>query len=191
MRIANGMNQGAEFAAPWGMTLKVISIGASAVLCGVSGWVWLYASTPVFMRWLIPSLPLSVLVPCGLFTVRGYVLAEGALHIRRLCWSTRLSLAGLRAVQAVPGAMRNSVRLFGNGGLFAFTGWFRNRTLGTYRAYVTDLNRLVVLRFEKRVVVISPDEPARFVGELQRYLAPGFRNAYLPAPPQTPHPAKL
>ncbi len=46
--------------------------------------------------------------------------------------------------------MRGSLRLFGNGGMFSITGLYRNRALGNYRAFVTDLKKTVVLRFMKR-----------------------------------------
>jgi hypothetical protein len=56
--------------------------------------------------------------------------------------------------------------LFGNGGLFSFTGLFRNRSLGTYRAFLTDLHRTVVLHFSKRTVVLSPSAPDDFVHDV-------------------------
>jgi Bacterial PH domain len=68
----------------------------------------------------------------------------------------------------VPKAMNKSLRTCGNGGGFSFTGWYWSKSLGFYRAFVTDLNRTVVLRFENRTVVVSPGEPEDFVGELNR-----------------------
>jgi hypothetical protein len=65
--------------------------------------------------------------------------------------------------------MRGSFRLFGNGGMFSFTGWYRNRALGTYRAFVTDLKQTVVLRFEKKTIVLSPENPERFVSEITTF----------------------
>ena len=55
------------------------------------------------------------------------------------------------------------------------TGCFWNRKLGRYRAYVTDPKRAVVLRFDDRVVVVSPDCPAEFVAAVSktRGLHPG------------------
>jgi hypothetical protein len=66
--------------------------------------------------------------------------------------------------------MRWSVRLWGNGGFFSFTGFYFNRLLGRYRAWVTDPRRVVVLRFPARTVVISPAEPEEFILDLQRYV---------------------
>jgi hypothetical protein len=63
-------------------------------------------------------------------------------------------------------AMKGSLRTCGNGGVFSFTGWYWSQSLGFYRAFVMDLNRTVVLRFGRRTVVVSPDDPAGFVAEL-------------------------
>ena len=73
--------------------------------------------------------------------------------------------------------MRGSLRLFGNGGIFSITGLFRNRALGNYRAFVTDLKRTVVLRFPERIIVVSPECPEKFVAEISRF---AFRAAPLP-----------
>jgi hypothetical protein len=63
--------------------------------------------------------------------------------------------------------MAHSWRIWGNGGLFAIHGWFQNRELGRYRAFVTDPDHAVVLRWPQVTVVVSPGEPARFVQVLQ------------------------
>jgi len=66
----------------------------------------------------------------------------------------------------VPNATEKSIRTFGNGGLFSFSGFYHNKTLGTYRAWITDSKQTVVLAFPKRTVVISPVPPDDFVQEL-------------------------
>jgi len=38
--------------------------------------------------------------------------------------------------------------------------------LKSYRAYLTDLNQTVVLGYERRTVVLSPDSPEDFVREV-------------------------
>lgn len=173
MKTSDELGERIEFGAPWGTPLKVISVVATVVVCAVGGGAVWHTPTPQSVRWLMALLPALVLVPCGLLTVRGYALEGNSLLIHRLCWSTRLGLRGVESVAFDAQAMRGSIRLCGNGGLFAFIGWYRNRTLGVYRAFVTDFKRLVVLRFARRVVVVSPDEPERFVAELQRRLDAG------------------
>jgi hypothetical protein len=83
-------------------------------------------------------------------TVRGYTVTSDTILVQRLFWTTRLPLAGLQSARFEPEAMRWSIRTFGNGGLFSFTGCFRNKLLGAYRAFVTDPRRAVVLRYSGR-----------------------------------------
>lgn len=54
-----------------------------------------------------------------------------------------------------------TVRLFGNGGLFAGSGIFWNRKLGVFRAYVTSskMDGLVLVETSRTKVVISPENP--------------------------------
>jgi hypothetical protein len=61
--------------------------------------------------------------------------------------------------------MRWSIRTFGNGGFFSFSGFYRNKLLGAYRAFVTDRHQTVVLRYGGRTVVVSPSSPEEFAHE--------------------------
>jgi len=58
-----------------------------------------------------------------------------------------------------------AVRLWGNGGVFAGTGIFWNRTYGIFRAYVTRAkpSEMVLVETENQKILISPDHPGRFV----------------------------
>lgn len=157
------------YRAPWGRPLIVIST-VLVVLSVASVVVW-----PVIMRgqegaalWLVRwALPVIVL-GCVPFMVLGYTLTEDAILIRRLLWTTRIERSGLQSAEHVPKVMNRSLRVCGNGGGFSFTGWYWSKPLGLYRAFVTDLNRTVVLRFAKRTVVVSPDDPEGFVEEVKR-----------------------
>jgi hypothetical protein len=118
----------------------------------------------LFAQWLLPL----ILLGCLPFMVMGYEITEDAIFIRRPLWKTRLDRVGLKSAESVPNVMTKSLRTCGNGGGFSFTGWYWNKPLGFYRAFVTDLNRTVVLRFERRTVVVSPDDPENFVNALKR-----------------------
>jgi hypothetical protein len=115
-----------------------------------------------FVQWVLPVFVLG----CLPFMIRGYVIMQDAILIRRLFWTTRLDRAGLKSAEVIPKVMNKSLRTCGNGGGFSFTGWYWSKPLGFHRAFVTDLNRTVVLRFERRTVVVSPDRPEEFVAEL-------------------------
>ena len=69
----------------------------------------------------------------------------------------------LISIEPDPNAMKGSIRTFGNGGFFSFSGRFRNSQLGSYRAFATDPKRAVVIKTEKRTFVITPQDPDDFI----------------------------
>lgn len=157
------------FGAPWSTLLKAVTAVAVVTLVAV-GLVFL----TLFPRELEAGLPLdfalltvlSSLFGSALFVVRGYGLEPGVLLVRRLLWSTRIPLDGLARAWTDPTAMKGSLRLFGNGGLFVFAGLFSNRKLGRYRAFATEPRNAVVLKLSNRTVVVTPDRPAEFLQAL-------------------------
>lgn len=154
-----------DFAAPWSRALRWITSLACLLLAGITlvGLAWPRGGLETL---LLVALPPLVLAAGLLFMVRGYRIEGRELLVLRPLGATRVDLSGLRTASADPQAMRGSIRLFGIGGLFVWAGWFRNRALGRYRVWATDPARAVVLRFEKRVVVVTPDDPARFLARL-------------------------
>lgn len=150
--------------APWSNGLKLVSTFGTVLLLVIAA--ILSRHQPPAHSW-IALLFLLILVGCALFTVRGYALSPDALLVQRLLWQTSVSLSGLQSVEAAPDVMARSIRIIGNGGLYSYSGRFRNRALGTYRAFVTDSRRTVILRFQDRTVVISPGDPEAFVAELK------------------------
>ena len=158
---------GNTFIAPWGKTLRWVSVLSSLIILGVVVAIGCLdrSSQGQAAIWLLPL----ILLGAALFVIRDYTLAPEELLIRRLLWTTRVPLAGLQSAEFVSNAMSNSFRLCGNGGMFSFTGWYRNRALGIYRAFVTDLKLTVVLRFERKTIVVSPENPERFVAEISAF----------------------
>lgn len=125
---------------------------------------------------LVACVPPAIGLGALLFVVRGYEVRPGELLVERLLWSTRVDLAGLSKVTLDPQAMKGSLRVWGNGGLFSVTGLYRNGTLGTYRAYVTDARHAVVLHLPSRPVVVSPEDTYGLVQQL-RAVVPGLEVA--------------
>jgi len=132
-------------------------------------WTLLVDASLEPLRFWLALLPLAIILICAVFTVRGYSITNNALLIDRLFWTTRIPLTEFQTAKFDPDATRRSIRIFGNGGFFSFTGYFRSKELGSYRAFMTDRRRAVVLRFLDRVVVVSPDRPQDFVETISMY----------------------
>jgi hypothetical protein len=163
------MTSGNAFGAPWSTLLKIATGFSVVVLAGVG-----ITFVTVFPRDLAAGLPFSfamlsifgTVLGSALFVVRGYELEPNVLLVRRLLWSTRIPLDNLTNAWADPTAMKKSLRLFGNGGLFVFAGLFTNRKLGRYRAFATQPRNSVVLKLSNRTVVVTPDRPRDFLQAL-------------------------
>ncbi|WP_317109455.1 PH domain-containing protein [Chroococcidiopsis sp. SAG 2025] len=156
---------GMVFNAPWDKSLIFSTILFSAILLGIALIGVLVGEERSNFLWLLAMvvLPLVILIASALFGVRGYKLTNNALYIQRFGWNSRIPLTQLIDAESNPHAMDNSLRTWGNGGLFGITGWFRNDRLGSYQAYATDPLRSVVLRFPQRTIVLTPDNPEQFV----------------------------
>ncbi len=150
------------YSAPWSTLLIVISALITVICISVTLLPLVLGGTPSW--WFASGFLLIVL--CAPFTIRAYTITSDAILIHRLFWKTRLPLTGLKSAQFQFEAMNRSIRLCGNGGVFSFTGWFRNKLLGNYRAFVTDHHNTIVLRFATRTIVISPASPEDFVQHL-------------------------
>jgi hypothetical protein len=64
--------------------------------------------------------------------------------------------------------MRHAWKVHGNDGLGAVAGRFRNKRLGAFRAYLTDTEHAVVLRWPDRCLVISPQQDSFFLEAVRK-----------------------
>ncbi len=152
-----------HYKAPWSTSLIIVTSAVTVLLLGITIGMAFYGRGIISWTGL---LPLTILVFSVPFTIRGYTVTPDAILVHRLFWTTRLPLSGLESAKFEPEAMRRSVRTFGNGGLFSITGFFYNKALGAYRAFVTDQHQTVVLHYSGRTVVVSPSSPEEFVHDI-------------------------
>jgi hypothetical protein len=103
--------------------------------------------------------------------VRRYRLREDEIVIERVWLTARLPLAGLMAVESDREALRGAWKIMGNDGLGAYAGRFRSKKLGNFRAYVSDPDYAVVLRWPDHCLVISPAQTGEFTDALRARLA--------------------
>lgn len=118
-------------------------------------------------RRVLLVLPFVGIVISLLFLVTGYEIDERFLRVRRLIWTTLVPVDDLERAWHDPKAMKGSVRVWGNGGLFSFSGLFQNAAFGRYRVFVTNAANAVVLSRKRGAVVVSPADPDAFLRNLE------------------------
>ena len=100
--------------------------------------------------------------------VRRYRLAAAELQIELPFRIVRFPLEGLQGATPDREALRGARKIAGNDGLGAISGRFRSKHLGAFRAFVTDPELAVVLRWPDRCLVISPQHPSLFVETVRK-----------------------
>jgi hypothetical protein len=155
-----------RFGAPWSTRLSIATPVGIVFLLGLPVAIALAPANggaPKLLVATIAVVDLAVIATAALFLIRGYRLDGDGLHVERLLWADRIPLTGLRRAWPDPKATSRSLRLFGNSGFFCIAGLFTNRTLGRYRVFATDPQRAVVLQLGERTVVVTPEDPLRFL----------------------------
>jgi len=123
-----------------------------------------------FKHWISIIVGILVLIVCGvvyLYRVLRYELNETELIIVRPINSLHIPLNSIKGIikltreDMFPG----TIRTFGNGGFFGYTGYFWNRAFGTMIFYLTQRKNLILIetlpkegKKKGTKSVISPDD---------------------------------
>ena len=98
---------------------------------------------------------------------KRYDLTDDALIIVR-GWPFRdisIPTAEIREVRRIK-VSPITLRSFGVGGIFSWSGWFWNKQIGTFFAEITNGHRSVLIDAGRKYV-ISPEDPDSFVDEIR------------------------
>lgn len=164
----------AEFApAPIGTRVRfatLLSVVAVAILAMVAPVLMLQERHrppwPVFLA--VGIAPAVVAMIWFTARIRRYRVVGEELWIERPWRIVRFPLAGLQSVTPDREALRRMFKIAGNEGLGSISGRFRNKHLGFFRAYATDPEHAVVLRWPDRCLVISPQQHSLFVETVRK-----------------------
>jgi len=144
------------FSASYDSTAKAVS-AVVCVLLMVVAWV-------VHMVFVALLFPLLICLAYA-YSPRGYAISGGAIVIRRLIGNIRVPLADVREIRAgTPDDFTGCLRLWGNGGLFGYYGIYQTAKLGKCYWYVTNRSRTVIVATQARILVLTPDDAAGFMG---------------------------
>jgi hypothetical protein len=148
--------------APTDTAIKIVT-GLTLSLC---------AAMFIAQFWVQPLLIAALIifvvcVGCYLRSPVAYVVSSSNLTVE-LVWGT-LVFESISSCRLIEGKMGTTLRLWGNGGLFAGTGWFWNAKYGKFRAYLTTSKpeNMVMVETAAGKVLITPDDSAAFCREIE------------------------
>jgi hypothetical protein len=94
--------------------------------------------------------------------VRGFGLTKNQLIVKRPLWNNTFKLdPGAKAYQKKLSSI--TIRTFGNGGAFSGSGYFWNKEIGKFRAFITDPSDGVWIETPEKTLLITPDNPDEFL----------------------------
>ena len=167
-----------RFAAPWDRPLLTSTIALLAVIAftGIGGTSGALQAGLRGIALAVGTFSAGIAIVAWALAPRGYGVGEGRLRVLRNGWpAVSVPLADVRGVMVLDSdALRGSLKLLGMGGLFGYYGLFRSPALGSYRLYATRGTGLVLVRTERRVIVLTP-EPAEDFVEALLAASPGAR----------------
>lgn len=148
----------------------VLTIGIFAVVAIALG--------SVLFTTAITLLPLTI----ALFVIIGFaafyvasiqavVVTDSAVIVERKVGERVYPLREIGEVRPITDELDYSLRLFGNGGVFGYMGWFRSRALGTYQANANRRDSRILLTFkDNKKLVLSADQSIDLADDIQQRL---------------------
>lgn len=116
------------------------------------------------MMYFVAFLPVILFVT-WLFSVTGFTLEGNILLVSRPLWKTRIVLPPDCIARAEPEIRQGLLKTMGNGGLFGYTGGFRNKKLGNFKTYATNWSHAVSVTSDANdfCIVVTPEEVEVFM----------------------------
>lgn len=174
--VASPNSPAVQFGASWSRStclLTSLFLLCALVCCGLSfsGSV----QAPIFLSTV--ALIAVVIGYVWALAPTGYLVDRRGVSIRRRRGPKLLALSSLRAARLMDPAELAQVtwRWPAVGGLFGFYGWFETPALGRHLWYATRDEGLVLIQTEQGPIVLSPDDPAAFVREVNQRLRSAVR----------------
>jgi len=106
---------------------------------------------------------LIILIFCYLYAPTAYEISDSRLIVYRNYGKREfLNVPNCRLIEE---KLPFTIRLWGNGGVFAGTGIFWNKLYGVFRMYITHAKQseFLVVETERQIIIISPENPKMFI----------------------------
>ncbi len=131
--------------------LMIVAAGAIPFILGQARYFAAFLPVILFVTWL--------------FSVTGFTLEGNSLIVSRPFWNTTIVIPPGAVAQREPEIREGLLKVMGNGGLFGYTGGFRNRKLGNFKTYATNWSHAVSITSapDDFCIVVTPEEAELFI----------------------------
>ncbi|NIS08167.1 MAG: hypothetical protein GWO07_05265 [Candidatus Dadabacteria bacterium] len=140
------------------LSIKIVTALVVIMMAG-----FFIASIYINVLIIAAVITLVILIICYLYAPRAFEISDSKLIVYRNYGEIEFS--NVTACRYIEDKVPFTLRLWGNGGVFAGTGIFWNSRFGVFRMYVTNAKQkeFVLVETEDRIIIISPENPEEFI----------------------------
>ncbi|HMA62837.1 MAG TPA: PH domain-containing protein [bacterium] len=151
--------------------LVILAVGALPQILeffreGEFRWVNLVGVSAIMVPFLISALS----------NVRKYSVDRQYLYIHKIIWRKKISMKNLIDVEKRTNLMESDFswkKLLKKKDFLSYKGQYKDKKVGSYEAYVTDPDHLVLLIFRDKKIAVSPQYTDRFIGFVRSFVESG------------------
>lgn len=145
-----------------GLLAGIFSIMLLTIPIDETGTYWLFFFVGV-LYFFIPFI-------AYIYTPTGFSLFEDRIEVKRPIGSVMIQLSTISKVYYSSDGheLRKAMRLWGNGGLWGFTGLYKHKEIGKYKAYSRTSKEIVIIISKEKgnSKIIGPENPWNFTEQL-------------------------
>ena len=126
----------------------------------------IYQHMPIWEGVLVILILVGALFAPFLTYPQYIIVTDEGIGIHTLARTRLIPYSNIETIERLDKSFMSmsTIRLFGIGGMLGNIGWFRNSQLGTFRAYITDSDKVFLIRLkEGKPIAISVSEPDDFM----------------------------
>lgn len=159
-------NDRISFPCTWSMGVTAITAITIIILVASTYFIWTddFPSSMLWLKYtLIVVFIATIIGGLGYMPIR-LTIGNDKIILHRLFGSINIPIKDIIAIKAIPNSETAfSIRIFGSGGLFGYLGKFKNKILGNYTMYATNVNELILIRTDRKTYVFSCKNRDEFI----------------------------
>lgn len=159
-------NNRISFTCPWSLGVTVITTIIIIILVASTYFIWTddFPSSMLWLKYtLIVVFIATIIGGLGYMPIR-LTIENDKIILRRLFGTINIPIKDIIEIKAIENSETAfSIRTFGSGGLFGYLGKFKNKKLGSYTMYATNVNELILIRTDRKTYVFSCKNRDEFI----------------------------
>lgn len=152
----------ATFPCPWSMEVTFLTAITVIILSISTYYVW--TNELIWLKYTLIIIFLGTIIGVLLLMPLRLTIENNKIILHRLIGSIHIPFKDIIELKGIPNSeTAYSIRLLGSGGLCGYLGKFRNKKLGNYSMYATNLNELILIRTDRKAYVFSCKNRDEFI----------------------------